>query len=90
MIEFLETESGRLWKETKRLWKRSYPSTLCIPQWLQGDPPFSKGVDWCPILERYRREMEAPFSLKEIRGVVFGLERDKAHGPYGFSMEYIY
>lgn len=48
--------------------------------------PFIQGIDWCPISPGDGEELVAPFSLEEIRKVVFGGDRSKSSGLDGFSM----
>lgn len=53
------------------------------------DPrPFLDGLDWSPISSANKAELDSPFTLEEIRRVVFGFDRNKALGPNEFSMAF--
>lgn len=38
--------------------------------------PFVQGIEWCPILSREGEELEVPFTVEEVRNMVFGSDRN--------------
>lgn len=47
---------------------------------IMSPKPFVEDIDWCPVSDLEDAELVAPFSLNEIRNVVFGCDGIKSPG----------
>ncbi|MDV3143360.1 MAG: hypothetical protein Q8761_02940, partial [Sweet potato little leaf phytoplasma] len=85
-IDSLENENGEKLKGEKKIEEEilSFFSNLCGP--LVESKPFVEGLDWRPISVSEKMELDSPFTLEEVRKVVFECDRNKSLGPDGFSL----
>jgi hypothetical protein len=57
---------------------------------LLGDRPLLDGLDFSMISAEDALWLERPFDEEEVAGVVAGFNGDKAPGPDGFSMGFVF
>lgn len=87
-ITQLTNENGKVLKEKHEVVLEvvSFFSKLYAP--MVSPRPVLEGLDWNAISRSEREGLEAPFTLKEVKKMVFGFDRNKSPRPNDFSLAF--
>lgn len=86
LIRYLVNDRGKEVREGKEIEEEILSFFLALYGPSTEDKPFVEGADWSPISEQERRSLDSPFSIEEIRKVIFECDRNKSPSLDGFSM----